>query len=171
MLIRPQILYSGLGQLLLEGGDSCLFFNGFYFFIVGEYTWQNLPLWPFLNVRIQWLHMGVQRSPPSTSGTFSSSQIEALSPLNNNSHFPLSPALLLSASVNLLILGTSHHQFWERLDSWRLEFALHSLPRQPVCAEGDSEHMQNRLLSFCWWNGPACMCWGVCCFVSSWTVT
>lgn len=92
LLIRPQILYSGLGQLLLEGGDSCLFFNGFYFFIVGEYTWQNLPLWPFLNVRIPWLHMVVQWSPPSTSKTFSSSQIEALSPLNHNSRFPLSPA-------------------------------------------------------------------------------
>ena len=92
LLIRPQILYSGLGQLLLEGGDSCFFFNGFFFFIVGEYTWQNLPLGPFLNVRIQWLHMVVQRSPPSTSRTFSSSQIEALSPLNNKSRFPLSPA-------------------------------------------------------------------------------
>ena len=37
LLIRPQILYSGLGQLLLEGGDSCFFFNGFFFLL-----WENI---------------------------------------------------------------------------------------------------------------------------------
>ena len=176
MLIRPQILCSGLGQLLLEGGDSCLFFKGFYFFIVGEYTWQNLLLWPFLNVRIQWLYMVVQRSPPSTFRTFSSSQIEALSPSNNNAHFPLSPAPGNHPST-FCVYEFAYLRYLPPLGVSRKARLL----KTGICTSQSSRAASvwwrwlrayaERTAEFLLVKWTCCMCWYVCCFVSSWTVT
>lgn len=57
---------------------------------------------------IKHIHLVVHPSPLSISKTFSSSRSETLHPLNSNSHYPLETTTLLSVSLSLTTLGSSH---------------------------------------------------------------